>query len=118
MVKLHKPVARETTTSTTTTTYDNKFSGGALIIIYGQGILFELALKVSLSSHNWANMEGIMIYYGSKNLTQVRLLHGTYIPEAGVTIYFELRGMMLYYNTRPLKEKELMSCHHMIMTSE
>ena len=73
---------------------------------------------MSLIPTNQVRADGNIVYDVPNNFKQVRSLHGTYIPEAGLTINFELRSMMPHYPTRISTEEEITSCCHLMMKSE
>ena len=65
-------------------------------------------MNVSLKPPNQVREAGNIVDVVPKQLTQSRLLNGTYIYELGLTTPFKLRGMMSYYTTRAMKGKDLL----------
>ena len=65
-----------------------------LILIYGQIIFFEEAMKVSLGTPNQVRSSGNILDDSPKKFPRFGLIHGMCIPDKDLTITFKLTVMM------------------------
>ena len=59
-------------------------------------LIFVEAMKILIITYNKVGMFRNIIDNRTKYFTQDMLLYETYIPKAGLKVYFKLRGMVSY----------------------